>query len=170
MLRDKVLDPDEKVRAAVCKVYSQLDYESALHHVSQTQLQAVAGRGLDKKASVRHEALNAVGKLYSLAYPEMYVPFLCISRGVSHRRLARPTTRLRSHTLPGYPKKYSKLRARLQKSDTSSSKSSRTTSSRYPPAAPPVQRDRRSTRRHGRIGCFALCATLARSRLKRCWR
>ncbi|RXW15368.1 hypothetical protein EST38_g10488 [Candolleomyces aberdarensis] len=71
MLNEKVFDPDEKVRAAVCKVYSQLDYESALHHVSEGQLKAVAGRGLDKKHAVRVEALNAVGKLYSLAYPEI---------------------------------------------------------------------------------------------------
>jgi len=45
----KLLDPDEKVRAAVCNVYSQLDYETALHHVSETQLRAVAGRGVDRK-------------------------------------------------------------------------------------------------------------------------
>jgi hypothetical protein len=43
------MDPDEKVRAAVCKVYSQLDYETALHHVSEAQLRLVAGRGVDKK-------------------------------------------------------------------------------------------------------------------------
>ncbi|EGO03586.1 hypothetical protein SERLA73DRAFT_46084 [Serpula lacrymans var. lacrymans S7.3] len=71
MLRTKLLDPDEKVRAAVCKVYSQLDYETALHHVSEMQLRSVAGRGLDKKHSVRVEALNSIGKLYSLAYPEI---------------------------------------------------------------------------------------------------
>jgi sister chromatid cohesion protein PDS5 len=65
------MDPDDKVRSAVCKLYSQLDYEAALHHVSETQLRAVAGRGLDKRQSVRVEALNAVGKLYNLAYPEM---------------------------------------------------------------------------------------------------
>ncbi|TFK41636.1 armadillo-type protein [Crucibulum laeve] len=70
-LHDKILDPDEKVRAAVCKVYSQLDYEAALHHASVDQLRAIAGRGLDKKQSVRVEALNAVGKLYSIAYPEI---------------------------------------------------------------------------------------------------
>jgi sister-chromatid-cohesion protein PDS5 len=45
----KSYDPDEKVRAAVCKVYSHLDYEAALHHVSQEQLRSVVGRGLDKK-------------------------------------------------------------------------------------------------------------------------
>ena len=48
-LTSKILDPDEKVRAATCKVYSQIDYETALHHVSESQLRAVAGRGLDKK-------------------------------------------------------------------------------------------------------------------------
>lgn len=86
-LNAKLLDPDEKVRAAVCKLYSQLDYETALHHVSELQLRRVAERGLDKKVtspclwlgalftkpqhSVRIEALNSIGKLYSLAYPEM---------------------------------------------------------------------------------------------------
>jgi hypothetical protein len=51
----KLLDPDEKVRAAVCKLYSQLDYETALHHVSEAQLRRVAERGLDKKVkSSRH--------------------------------------------------------------------------------------------------------------------
>jgi sister-chromatid-cohesion protein PDS5 len=91
-MKTKILDPDEKVRAATCKVYSQIDYETALHHVSENQLRAVAGRSLDKKVwsrlnsstffllntwrtqrIVRTEALNSVGKLFSLAYPEMYV-------------------------------------------------------------------------------------------------
>lgn len=50
-LSAKLLDPDEKVRAAVCKLYSQLDYETALHHASEAQLRRVAERGLDKKVS-----------------------------------------------------------------------------------------------------------------------
>lgn len=45
----KLVDPDEKVRVAACKLYSQLDYETALHHVSESQLRAVAGRVADKK-------------------------------------------------------------------------------------------------------------------------
>ena len=49
MLRLKLLDPDDKIRAAVCKLVGQLDYETALHHVSVDLLKAVAGRGLDKK-------------------------------------------------------------------------------------------------------------------------
>ncbi|KAF9527490.1 cohesin-associated protein Pds5 [Crepidotus variabilis] len=71
LLKIKLLDPDEKIRAAVCKVYSQMDYETALHHVSEEQIRAVANRGLDKKAAVRYQALNSVGKLYNLAYPEI---------------------------------------------------------------------------------------------------
>ncbi|KAF9482670.1 hypothetical protein BDN70DRAFT_399452 [Pholiota conissans] len=71
LLKAKIYDPDDKVRAAACKIFSQLDYEGALHHVSEEQLRAVAGRGLDKKRSVRVEALNSIGKLYSLAWPEI---------------------------------------------------------------------------------------------------
>lgn len=51
-LSAKLLDPDEKVRAAVCRLYSQLEYEVALHHVSETQWRAIAERGLDKKVSL----------------------------------------------------------------------------------------------------------------------
>ncbi|KAJ6486929.1 armadillo-type protein [Mycena sanguinolenta] len=70
-LSAKLLDPDDKVRAAVCRVYGGLDYEMALHHVKSEQLRAVAERAVDKKHSVRVEALQALGKLYSLAYPEI---------------------------------------------------------------------------------------------------
>ncbi|KAJ7135989.1 cohesin-associated protein Pds5 [Mycena epipterygia] len=71
VLSTKILDPDEKVRLAVCRVYSQLDYETALHHVRTDELRALAGRGADKKHSVRVEALRAIGHIYSLAYPEI---------------------------------------------------------------------------------------------------
>ncbi|PSR74380.1 hypothetical protein PHLCEN_2v9888 [Hermanssonia centrifuga] len=70
-LQIKLLDPDEKVRAAVCKLYSQLDYETALHHVSENMLNSVAGRGVDKKSSVQAEAMKAVARLFNLAYPEI---------------------------------------------------------------------------------------------------
>lgn len=50
-LSAKLLDPDEKVRAAVCRLYSQLEYEVALHHVSESQWRAIAERGLDKKVT-----------------------------------------------------------------------------------------------------------------------
>jgi hypothetical protein len=53
-LQGKLLDPDEKVRAAVCRLYTQIDYETALHHVSESQLRNVAGRGVDKKVLPVH--------------------------------------------------------------------------------------------------------------------
>ncbi|KAF8506492.1 armadillo-type protein [Hysterangium stoloniferum] len=71
LLRTKLLDMDDKVRAATCKLYSQLDYETALHHVTETQLRAVGERCMDKKYSVRAEAMQTLGKLYSLARPEI---------------------------------------------------------------------------------------------------
>lgn len=87
-LQDKLLDPDEKIRAAVCRLYSQLDYETALHHVSTLQLKGVASRGIDRRVRllvifafnnrltviqplVQVEAMKAIGRLYSLAYTEM---------------------------------------------------------------------------------------------------
>ena len=53
VLSAKLLDPDEKVRAAVCRLYSQLEYEVALHHVSESQWRTIAERGLDKKVTAR---------------------------------------------------------------------------------------------------------------------
>lgn len=43
------MDHDEKIRAATCRIYLQLDYETALHHVSKSQLETLAGRGADRK-------------------------------------------------------------------------------------------------------------------------
>lgn len=72
-IEQKLFDPDEKVRAATCKAFSTLDYEIALRHTSESLLRHLAGRALDKKRTVRYEALHAISKLFNLAYPEMYV-------------------------------------------------------------------------------------------------
>ena len=37
----------------MCRLYSQLEYEVALHHVSESQWRAIAERGLDKKVIAR---------------------------------------------------------------------------------------------------------------------
>ncbi|KAF8325800.1 armadillo-type protein [Cantharellus anzutake] len=71
VLRSKMLDTDDKVRAAACRIYSHMDYETALHNVTTDQLKELAQRILDKKPSVRQEALTAIGKLYRLAFPEI---------------------------------------------------------------------------------------------------
>lgn len=71
-LRLKLLDPDEKVRAAVCRIYSQLDYEMALHHASEAQLRAVAGRGLDKKVSHFPNSINLLGSCIDIYHSNWF--------------------------------------------------------------------------------------------------
>lgn len=80
----------------MCKLYGQLDYETALNHVDVEHLKMMKERLMDKKVGeisttpatifmkparlsqrnqhiVRVEAFAALGQLYRLAYPEMYV-------------------------------------------------------------------------------------------------
>jgi len=45
----KLMDPDEKIRAAVCRLFRDVDYETALHHVSEGVLRGVGGRLADRK-------------------------------------------------------------------------------------------------------------------------
>ncbi|CAO1625621.1 unnamed protein product [Jaminaea pallidilutea] len=67
----KVQDPDERVRAAVAKVIGGLDFETALHHIDRNLLVSLAERLRDRKVAVRHEAQEGLGRLFSLAYPEI---------------------------------------------------------------------------------------------------
>jgi sister-chromatid-cohesion protein PDS5 len=67
----KLEDPDDRVRVAVCKAYARLDYESLLHTVDIAHLKRLAERIKDKKPNVRSEALATLGKLYSVALPEI---------------------------------------------------------------------------------------------------
>ena len=48
---DRVQDSEEKVRSAVCRVFGQLDYETALHHINVETLRHIGGRTSDKKVS-----------------------------------------------------------------------------------------------------------------------
>ncbi len=50
-LREKFQDVDERVRAAMCKIFAQLDYEIALHNVDLTTLKMIGDRVMDKKVS-----------------------------------------------------------------------------------------------------------------------
>ncbi|THV07080.1 hypothetical protein K435DRAFT_772803 [Dendrothele bispora CBS 962.96] len=68
----KLLDPDDKVRAAVCRVFKTLDYETVVHHVEEKVLrEGVGGRLADRKHQVRIEAAISLGRVFSLAYPEI---------------------------------------------------------------------------------------------------
>lgn len=72
-LSDRILDADERVRAAICKVIGSLDVETAMHHISQQTLRAIGGRMSDKKLAVRQEAASGLGRLWSAAYGEIEV-------------------------------------------------------------------------------------------------
>ncbi|KAK0479265.1 hypothetical protein IW261DRAFT_1626780 [Armillaria novae-zelandiae] len=67
----KLLDPEEKVHAAVCKIYGRLDYDSRSPCYRGATL-CYSTMYHYKKQLVRTEALKSLGKLYDLAYPQMY--------------------------------------------------------------------------------------------------
>lgn len=70
-MTERLLDPDEKVRAALVQTIGNLDFETALHHLDRHFLLLVAERLRDRRTSVRSETQEALGRLYSLAYPEI---------------------------------------------------------------------------------------------------
>ncbi|CDU25263.1 related to PDS5-precocious dissociation of sister chromatids [Sporisorium scitamineum] len=71
VLENKLMEPDERVRATTAKMLGSLDYETALHHVQKSVLLKLADRCKDKKTLVREESLEAVGKLFDMAYSEI---------------------------------------------------------------------------------------------------
>ncbi|KAG0057393.1 hypothetical protein BGZ83_010852 [Gryganskiella cystojenkinii] len=70
-LEQKIVDPDERIRIAVCKAIGQFDYETSLHHLQKSLLIHVGHRCRDKKKSVTREAINTLSVLYNQAYPEI---------------------------------------------------------------------------------------------------
>lgn len=71
LILEKLLDPDEKVRLAMIKTFATLDFETLHHYASRRVLRAIGERALDKKEAVRNEALEVIGRAFSLAYSEM---------------------------------------------------------------------------------------------------
>ncbi|KAF9933605.1 hypothetical protein FBU30_005044 [Linnemannia zychae] len=70
-LAEKLVDPDEKVRAVACKIIGEFDYETSLHHLQKNTLIQVGHRCRDKKKSVAKEAITTLAVLYNQAYPEI---------------------------------------------------------------------------------------------------
>ncbi|KAF9151558.1 hypothetical protein BG015_006528 [Linnemannia schmuckeri] len=70
-LCEKLVDPDEKVRAVACKIIGEFDYETSLHHIQKNTLIQVGHRCRDKKKSVSKEAITTLAVLYNQAYPEI---------------------------------------------------------------------------------------------------
>ncbi|KAI9491520.1 armadillo-type protein [Zychaea mexicana] len=69
--KEKIIDPDEKVRATACRVISELENTHVIRDLDKTVLELVAERSKDKKSSVRKEAMAALGKIYEAAYPQI---------------------------------------------------------------------------------------------------
>lgn len=73
-LLQKLMDPDDKVRvAAVSAIGKLVDTGSIalLDSLPVGVLKELGARSRDKKASVRHEAIPTLSKIYSLVYPEL---------------------------------------------------------------------------------------------------
>ncbi|KAG0301576.1 hypothetical protein BGZ97_002733 [Linnemannia gamsii] len=70
-LSEKIVDPDEKVRAVACRTVGEFDYETSLHHIQKNTLIQVGHRCRDKKKSVSKEAITTLSILYNQAYPEI---------------------------------------------------------------------------------------------------
>lgn len=75
-LEAKMVDGDDKVRVAVCKVYAHLDYEAALHYVSTRHLKQLADRMVDTKVW-----LNFVESLRACSVV-VYYPACCEERSI----------------------------------------------------------------------------------------
>ncbi|KAG0164485.1 hypothetical protein DFQ30_009873 [Apophysomyces sp. BC1015] len=71
--KEKLLDPEEKVRTTTCKVIAKLDIDVICRSMDQSVLKQVALRCKDKKGSVRKEAMNALGSIYNRAYGKISV-------------------------------------------------------------------------------------------------
>ncbi|KAI9290101.1 armadillo-type protein [Umbelopsis sp. AD052] len=67
----KLLDPEEKVRAAVCKALKQLELDVIKHQVPKSTLEKLSLRCKDKKPLVQQEALGALAFLFDQAYDEI---------------------------------------------------------------------------------------------------
>jgi sister-chromatid-cohesion protein PDS5 len=50
-LANKIFDPDERVRTAVCRLFGDLPYETLITHVHAKHLRSVGDRIMDKKVS-----------------------------------------------------------------------------------------------------------------------
>lgn len=70
-LRQKLTDPEEKVRIAACHAFSTIDHDSAMHSFDTTVLHYLAERILDRKVTVQKEAVFSLGRMYDHAYPAM---------------------------------------------------------------------------------------------------
>ncbi|BFZ54407.1 Sister chromatid cohesion protein pds5 [Savitreella phatthalungensis] len=70
-LSTRLIDLDERVRAAACGVIESLDYEIVKQRLSATVLKQYSERCRDKKHAAQAAALSHIGKLFDRAAPEL---------------------------------------------------------------------------------------------------
>lgn len=66
--KEKLSDPDDKVRAAACKALGDIEMENDLKSLDITLIKSIAERTKDKKSSVRAVAMNTIGSIYQNCY------------------------------------------------------------------------------------------------------
>lgn len=106
-LKEKLMDPDDKIRGTVVQGMGNLD-SIGLAHVSDEVLKVVGERCKDKKPSVRQKAIVAMGKIWNSLVGEMFVVFSEKIAGMSHKKQnshtfagSRAKTLLRSRSMAG---------------------------------------------------------------------
>ncbi|KAF7727823.1 hypothetical protein EC973_006936 [Apophysomyces ossiformis] len=70
-LKEKLMDPEEKIRAAACKAIGNVPFEAISQYMDISVLEQVASRCKDKRGPVRKEAMNALGSIYNCAYTKI---------------------------------------------------------------------------------------------------
>ncbi|KAI9137158.1 armadillo-type protein [Paraphysoderma sedebokerense] len=64
-IKNKLMDPEEKVRMSACRVFGRFEFDGLLRYVDTEALKALGGRTKDKKGTVRVEAVRSLVRLWS---------------------------------------------------------------------------------------------------------
>lgn len=70
-LLTRLVDTDEKVRLAACRVIENIDYSTAKKRLTKTLIKTYSERCRDKKQATQEAALKHIGKLFDLAYSDI---------------------------------------------------------------------------------------------------
>ena len=70
-LNELLLSPDDKVRLAAVKVIGTLSYALLLSRIGKESLENLRERCKDRKHTIRTEAMEALARMWSLAYADM---------------------------------------------------------------------------------------------------
>ena len=70
-LLTRLVDTDEKVRSAACRVIESLDYQTAKQRLSIPVIRSFSERCRDKKHSTQEAAFAHIGKLFDSAYTDI---------------------------------------------------------------------------------------------------